>query len=293
MNEINLSELIIGSSIEAHLFSLLKNIPITSNKKQYFEFEYYKNPYNLDLLNIKKQKNILQTSKGEKLFGIQKKLLYTELLFYSGLEGRLLFGNSIKNIEHINNNSLQVQTQYGKNMIIKYNKIYIFDNSKIINLKYDIKKNKPSYFIVYDFFKHNKLDNSYKKHDIFYLDDYDFPNKIITHKSSKSTKRVKDYQPITLSKINLSEINKQEFEPYNLQLFIPEVFKKEGFEHRKARGFSLYHTERIKIKKNETEFSSTENISFVYSPIQDLLNMEICDKRVEEIKLLTGRFTCR
>jgi len=293
MNEVTLDEIIIGSSIEAHLFSLLKNIPIISNKKKYFEFEHYKEIVDLDLLNIFKQQHTFKTSKGEEIFGVNKILLYNELIFYNGLEGRLLFGDSIKNIEHYSDNIIQCQTNQGKNMLIKYTKLYIFDNTNIINLKKDIIKTEQPYFVVYDFFKHSGTYESYRKYDIFYLDDYTFPNKIITYKKKKDKrKKVTGYHPVCISEIPISEINKEEYESYNLQLFIPELFEKEGFMPKMRKTFSLLHTERIKTKVNNSKFYSEGDIFFVYSSIKDLLDEEICDKRKREIENLSRKFSC-
>lgn len=159
--EFNYDKIIIGSSLEAFLFSYFNKIKVMyTRNNQPDSFERIK----------------------EFGLGTNKRDIWNKYAFQLSLSGYIPFSDSIKHIQYISNNTLKVVTREDHVYTVSYKQLYVFDDYNFFDIPVSTSSTSVKYRVI-DTFSYNskKLD----KENI--QSENDFLNQIIFHNTKKIT----------------------------------------------------------------------------------------------------------
>jgi hypothetical protein len=217
-------ELVIGSSLNALIYSYLNSKPLVFNaiKKPFF-FESF--PPKLDLAHLfyKNEERTLKAPSEDKQIGASKSELWKRLLFVHSLAGLLPLSNHAASLRIVNENSINVMTQNFQSALMKFNKLRIFDVENIFGITQPMKQDKK-YQVVdwvdvksgmvhqYDFLK-SSID--------FVREIYFYPSERIDGKSNK-----KDLTSV--SYLDEKQLNDFDFSDTMAKFKIMKIMKRAG-----------------------------------------------------------------
>jgi len=236
--EINLDNVVIGSSLEALLFAFYgkHRIIYTRNQK----------PDEIETLD-------------EFGLGTSKKAAWEKHWFQLGIAGYLPFTDKVKHMRYVDANTLKVITHQEKVITVKFNKLYVFDDHEFLDLPPSLTRTSDKIKIV-DWFHASKGD--LHEHEIVESNN-DFMNKVIFFKSGIH-KDVKRKDVCVISNWRMSDIDK--IREHVVKIKTEKLMKSLGIET--ARQTRVYiridHIRRDIIEYGKNIYDNFDNVEFIY-----------------------------
>jgi hypothetical protein len=271
-------KLIVGSSLEALVYSYLHNIPLVCSRlAKPWRFDFFEPDYNLEIFNLKNIIQILNSPDGEKGFGLPKNILWEKLYFYLSLAGLCPLSDKANSLR-IENKILKATTNRARMAQFHFNELIVFDDHNLLG---DITTQKSTDHIykVYDWLNVR----SGMKHEYDFMDFSDeFVNKIVFYNSDRIDGSINFKDAVAISYLKNKQLHDYEFSDINARFKTLYLMKEAGI--RGARNgrdmldktrFKYYavkiETDRREIVPPKIYWNSTETIKFNYDSIDDIM----------------------
>jgi len=281
IRDINLDvgELVVGSSLEALLYGYKNNLPIIYNRiDRPYEFEFLDKSLGLGNYGLSNKSRKLVSPLTTNEVGIKKARLWERLHFFLSLGGNIPFPSEFSSIR-VSGNDLRATTANARMIKISFNKLTIFNHLDIQGVQYD-QISSGDHYKVYDYFDVR----SGMKHEYDFLEDDDrFVNKLMFYPSDRidGNHNLKDV--IAESHLALKELESFEYSDINARFKTLYMMKlagirgtRNGRDQKDRTKYKFYaikieNSQRIIVPPNK-HFSSYENISFNNESISDIIS---------------------
>lgn len=262
-------ELIIGSSLEALVYSYFRKIPFLAvNKRMPHEFDFFKPETDISKFRFDLDSKIFKNLHYKRYSLFSKKILWDRLYFLLNINGLNLMPFDCSSIK-IEENIIKAITTSGRMGKYCFERAYIFDDQDIIGLP-DYTKNKNITYKVYDWMNIRSMQKQSHRH----LKSTDNLVKEIFFYPSRRTCIEADNRLdlITISYIKESLLNDYDWSEINARFKVIYILKNLGISVGTAKKL------RIETAKREKElitplynYENTNNLTFNTSNLSEIL----------------------
>lgn len=225
--------LIIGSSLEAVLFAYQTSTPLISTRME--------RPYYFEEI----------TDFG---LGTNKLDIWNKYIFVLSLSGLAPFSDKVKHIRYVDANNIKVVTKEDKLFIIKFNRLFLFDDESFYDLPPHTGFTKKENLVI-DWMK---TVNS-KKHQLEYIDNENkFINRILFHAVGKNYSNGPKKDCLVISYLTESQLYSEKYAEYVVRIKVENILK-----NNIAEQTSVEHLRRDIIKLGKNTYNDFDNIIFM------------------------------
>lgn len=263
---IECDKLIVGSTLEALIYSYLNNIPfVCSQLSPPHRFDYFDSEDNLSVFGVENKLGIPQFELWEKLF------------FYLSVGGLCPLVDKAISLR-ISDNTLKASTANARMAKIHFNELIIFDDKNVFGLGVYKVENKK--FKVYDWFDVR----SGMKHAHSRLEDTtDFVNHIIFYSSDRVEGEHNFKDAVAVSYLTKEQLDDFQFSDINARFKTLYIMKEAGIRGarngRDMNDKTKYKYYAVKIENTHREiieprniYESFDNITFNYDSFSAIIN---------------------
>jgi hypothetical protein len=297
------NKLIIGGSLPAYISSFINQIPIihiADQKNIPFPWQHFPPGLNFSRFHFPKQDTDVITNLGVQGRGMQHLLLYTRFSTMAALSGLVPFAGTITKIEVDRERKIIRLLLDGKReVLVAYNRLYIFDSSDIVWDLSPIRKNQL--YAVTDWFEvHRSMRNAF---EVFRdKEDNPFVWSLFYHISTRAesiwasvrwlsyihpifrNKKKIDYDFCAVSFLNKKQLSDIEYNENSVRLKILRMVKERklyGDFIRTYKGKRYYKSYDIEFYKREIKplmqdfYKNEEDIKFIYWTPEKMIQLAL------------------
>ena len=283
---------VVGSSLEALLYSFLNNIPfVFTELGRPHRFSYFDVADDLSDFSIKNTTRKLVSPTVEKETGIKKDFLWEKLYFSLSLAGLNPMADKTSSLS-IEDNILKVRLSRGGPVLITFNELIVFDDRGLFGLPDPISPSEKKYK-VYDWFDVR----SGMRHEYDRIEDtLPFINHILFYPTDRVDGEQTLKDAVSISYLTEEELDSFEYSDINARFKTLYMMKKAGIRGlRNGRDMKdktkfKYYAVRIENSHRELElltppiYKSEGNINFNSESFNDIMNKyEAVDSYVRSI----------
>ena len=274
--------LVIGSGLNAAVFSYLNGFPLIINKQEFpFRFDYFDVDFDLSSLNIINDKTTLKGKENEKVFGNYKTEVYRHLVFVLALAGLCPLSDKVGSIRLKDDNLLNIVTDLSRMIKVKFDQLFVFDDKNITGLPEPLESLNEKMFKVLDWidvtcctthpYQYFETDDNFTREMFFY-----------------PTERMDGYQPdkkdlVSVSYLSESQLHDYEYSDTYAKFKILNIMKEAGIRGsrngRDPKNKEKYKYYALKIEPQRREviplqknlYEDTDNIEFMYESEEDII----------------------
>lgn len=259
--EIQLDNVVVGSSLEALLYAYYNKYKIIFTRPD--------EPTQFDKIDDFG----LGTDPGQ---------IWRKYMFLLGLAGYAVFSNNIKHIKYIDSNTLKAVTNDESVSIIKFNKLYVFDDHQFYDLPPTLKCSSDRVRIVDWFYvergnihEHNLIENK-----------TDFMNQVIFYKSSVKRKaKRKDVCVISYC----DKQNLDDYPEHLIKIKTEQLMRDLGIET--ATDFRTYikidHRFREIKEYGRNVYEDFDNVHFIYDEAKFIYEINKRPRKIDYMRYLS------
>ena len=273
-------KIVIGSSLEALLYSYYNNVPFVCVEIEYpNRFSYFDIDTDLSQFGLKNETQILTAPTTEKKIGINKSWLWERLYLCLSLAGLNPLSDKVASLR-IDESALKVFTHKARSAVIKYKQLIVFAANGIMGLPPPISIPQKKYK-VYDWINVR----SGSKHEFDLIEDLDtlFVHNILFYPTERVDGEQIYKDACAISYLSEEKLSDFEYSDINARFKILQMMKEAGIKGPR-NGYDLKDKTKVKYRgvKIETshrdiellkypKYESTNNIEFNYSTFDDIL----------------------
>ena len=293
-------QVVIGATLSSVLYAFYQNIPIIFiDHKRGHPFEFFDPSFDLSLLKIEPSIYELKKANSQTIiFGAPRQQVYDKVLSILSLSGLAPFSNLIKSLR-IEEEHLKVITQRNSVFLVEYDKLFVFDDSKINGLPVSLIREAQKQTIL-DWFDVN-LGGT---HDIDYIEtDNNFVKEIFFYDSSRNGSHAgrKDLVAISYLTEESAQYDYQYSDTYakfKVLKYMKEVgikgvkngknpnYPKSSNEPFKWLSPKIVTAKREILPPSFPRYKDTEKIKFMYCTPEEIIESAQCNVDAYAGKLL-------
>lgn len=259
--EINLGKIVIGSSLEAVLYAFYKKYKLISTRQlEPTEFDNFED-FGL---------------------GADASDIWKKHMFLLSIAGYTPFSNKIKHIRYVDCNTIKIITTDESVAIIKYDKLYIFDDYNFLDLPLLPSKTTNKTRIV-DWFYVER--GSIHEHN-FIKNKNNFMNQVYFFKNSvKKTAKRKDVCVVTLC--NKKNINK--YPEHLIRIKTEKLMRELGIETatQHKTHIKIDHRQRDIVDLDKNIYENFDNVEFIYEDAKFIYELNKKYQKIDYMKYLS------
>jgi len=277
-HEYEFDEVVIGSGLNALIYSYLSLAPLIFNEenKPLF-FEFFPPDADLEKLHVEPQQYELKSADSVKLVGPPKLGIWERMAFILSLSGQIPIADKVAEIRVEDNNILKITTKRFRLVKIKFNKLRIFDNENISGI--GPSKKETTDFKVVDWV--DVKSGMIHPYDYFETN-YNFIKEIYFYPSARFDGAGKRKDIAAVSYLNKSQLATFENSDTYAKFRILRIMKNAGIrgarngrDHLNPEKYKYYAAKveprRRQVKKIKPDFyENTENILFDYRSAEEI-----------------------
>lgn len=241
----NYEKVVIGSTLEAAVFSYLHKIPLIITGKTFFGFELLPKSLDLKIFGLNRKKQILENE------------LWTHILFELSYIGLNAFSNYVSEITFNEKEKVfrvQMEDTY---LDVKYDKCFIFSNEKISSIDFSNTIGKIGTYDTFDWFKIRK--GTSRMSNI--LDSDSLVRKIVFPKLEKRNNEI-----VCVSTLTRKQLSNPEYNELMIRLIAEDILKT-----KTKTEFELEFSNRKTYEAWKSFGISTDSIFFNNNSISKIL----------------------
>ena len=275
-------QVIIGSSLNALLYSFLNNVPFVYVKlERPHRFEYFDPEQDLSFFGMENEERTLISPQCKKLIGSSKDILWEKLYFYLTLAGLNPIADKASSINKVpaGEKELKVFTHKARMAKIKFEELIIFSDEGVSGLPTPITIPQKKYK-VYDWFDVR----SGMKHEYDFIEDEsDFVKEILFY----PTERVDGNQPfkdaVSISYLTEKQLKSYEYSDINARFKTLKMMKSAGIRgarngkdmldktRYKYYALKIENTHRTQELLKTPLYPSSETVTFNNDTFDDIM----------------------
>jgi len=275
-------KLIVGSSLNALLYSFLNNIPfVYVSLDRPHRFDYFNLEQDLSFFGLKNVASTLISPRCSKLIGAPKDILWEKLYFYLTLAGLNPIADKVSSIKKVpaEENELKVFTHKARMAKINFEELIIFSDEGVSGLPTPTKIPKKKYK-VYDWFDVR----SGMKHDYDFInDDTDFVKEILFYPTDRVDGNQVFKDAVSISYLTEKQIDSFDYSDINARFKTLKMMKGAGIRGARNGRDMLdktkykYYAVRIENSHREVKllsvpvYESTDSIKFNNDSLDDIM----------------------
>jgi hypothetical protein len=238
--ELTYDNLIIGSNLEAVLFSYQTQTP---------------------LLSARLERPLFFESMEDFGIGTSKLEAWEKYIFLLSLSGLVPFSDKIKFIRYMDANKIRVVTHSEKVLYIKFNQLFIFDDYNFYDLPAENGLTTKD-VIALDWFKIRHA--SYHQLDSICREDK-FINKILFYTGTRHILDKQGKDCLVISNLTQYQADSDKYAEYVVKVKLENILRENGIVERDKNKMLIEHIRRDIIKLGRNSYDNFENVLFVYT----------------------------
>ena len=276
----NYEKVIIGSSLNALVFSYQNNIPFVYVKlEQPNQFEFFSPEQDLSLFGLENKSRTLVSPTSKKIIGSNKSILWEKLYFYLSLGGLNPIADKASSIK-MGDKELKVFTHKARMAKINFEELIVFSDDGVTGLPIPIKTSENKYK-VYDWFD---VRSGMKHGYDFIEDDNDFVREILFYPTDRVDGNSDLKDAVSVSNLTEKQFLSYDFSDINARFKTLKMMKGAGIRgarngrdmlnktRYKYYAVKIENSHRVAESLSKDKYESNDIIKFNDDSFDDIIN---------------------